>query len=168
MLPWYRHAGCQQSPGCHCGDRGVTSTKVMRDFVDKPRLSKSTSVSAPALVVPTPHPLAKDVGTAVVKARLVPSPKVQANRQQRVVRPAIKPCVGACKRLATILLCVTASCLPRSRWPGLLKGLGPSPRLERSHALGMGSYSGWMLLGTELSCRLACVCARVQARLVCI
>ena len=96
------------------GDGGVEVTKVMRDSVDMPRLSKSTS--APALVVLTPPTLVKDVGTAMVKAWVAPPPKVEANRQQR--EPVTKPCPDVYQKLVSFLLCAKATCVPNSGWPG--------------------------------------------------
>ena len=61
-------------------DGGKLVTMVMRDSVEKPMLYKSTS--ALALVVPTSPP-ATNVGITGVHAWVVPSPKIQANRQQR-------------------------------------------------------------------------------------
>ena len=65
------------------GEGGNVITKILRNSVDKPRMTKTTWVLA--LVVPQSLACAKDVSTSGVQACVAPSPKVQANWQQRAV-----------------------------------------------------------------------------------
>ena len=78
------------------GDGGKTITQVVRDFVDKPRLTHTTSVLA--LVLPSASTCAKEVGTIGVKNW---------------------PCVVAWVRSVPLWWRAMASHQPRTAWPGL-------------------------------------------------
>ena len=76
------------------GEGGNVITKILRNSVDKPSMTKI--ISTPALVLPPSFACTKDVGTIGVKAWVAPSPKVQAKGSS--AQPVAKLCVDACKR----------------------------------------------------------------------
>ena len=62
------------------GEGGKVITKVVRDSVDKPKVARATSAPPP---VAQPIMTRTDEGNTKALAWVAPSPKVQANRQQR-------------------------------------------------------------------------------------
>ena len=107
----------------------------MRDSVDKPRMTKTTSAPACAM----------DVGTTLVKAWVAPSPKVQANKQQRAAS-----CEALRRRvqvIGTTLATRDGKPSAKDRLAWLAKRVRAKASRRAQGTLGMGSCSGGVLPG---------------------
>ena len=63
------------------GEGGKVITKLLRDSVDKPKMARA--ISAPPPVAQPTKTRTSDEGNTKALAWVAPTPKVQANRQQR-------------------------------------------------------------------------------------
>jgi hypothetical protein len=108
------------------GEGGKVITKVVRDSVDEPKLARATS--APPPVAQPIRTRTSDEGNTTALAWVAPTPKVQANRQQRA---------GSCDALRMRVQDIGGTLATREgKTPASVRLAGLAERVRAKAALG--------------------------------